>query len=90
MYLIPKNIKVKKEIFKGFGFLEIGVMTLALGLGYLLSTLVSGFQAKIFLFSLLPLTTFILLIPLPTNGTAFNILVKFIKYQKNRKVYKKY
>ena len=26
MYLIPKNVKVKKEIFRGFGILEILVM----------------------------------------------------------------
>ena len=90
MYLIPKNIRVKREVFKGFGMIEIGVMAVSMGIGYLLSLLASGFQAKVFLFSFLPLTTFILLVPLPTNGTALNILIKFIRYQTNQKKYKKY
>ena len=90
MYFIPKNIKVKKEIFKGFGILEIGAVAISLGLGYLLSLLGSIYQMQIFLFCILPLTTFILLIPLPNGGTPLNILIKFIKYMKNQKQYKKY
>ena len=88
MYLIPKNIKTKREIFKGFGILEIIVMGISLGLGYLLQMLSTNFKVKIFLFFLLPLITFILLLPLPNGNTALNILIKYIRFNKNQKIYK--
>lgn len=88
MYLIPKNIKTKKEIFKGFGILEIIVMSLCFALGYLMQMLTSSFKLKIFLFFLLPLTTFILLLPLPNGNTALNIFLKYIKYNRSQKIYK--
>jgi len=88
MYLIPKNIKTKREIFKGFGILEIIAMGISLGLGYLLQMLSTNFKVKIFLFFLLPLITFILLLPLPNGNTALNILVKYIRFNKNQKIYK--
>lgn len=88
MYLIPKNIKIKKEIFKGFGIIEIFVMGLSLLLGYLLTFLVSSYKSKIFLFFIFPLTSFLLLLPLPNDNTSFNILLKFIKYQKQQRKYK--
>jgi len=88
MYLIPKNIKTKREIFKGFGILEIIAMGISLGLGYLLQMLSTNFKVKIFLFFLLPLITFILLLPLPNGNTALNILIKYIRFNKNQKIYK--
>lgn len=88
MYLIPKNIKIKREIFKGFGILEILAMGVSLVIGLLLSYLVNGYQIKIFLFSILPLATFILLLPLPNGSTALKILIKFIKFQRSQKKYK--
>lgn len=88
MYLIPKNIKMKKEIFKGFGIIEILAMGISLGIGYLLTFLSSHFQLKVFLFAFLPLSTFILLIPLPNGSTPLKILIKFFKYQKDQKKYK--
>ncbi len=88
MYLIPKNIKTKREIFKGFGILEILAMGISLGLGYLLQMLSNNFKIKIFLFFLLPLITFILLLPLPNGNTALNIFIKYIKFNKNQKIYK--
>ena len=33
MYLIPKNIKTKKEIFKGFGIFECIAIAISLGIG---------------------------------------------------------
>lgn len=90
MYLVPKNIKVKREIFKGFGILEIGVVAISLAVGYVLSLSASAFYYRLFFFSILPLSTFILLIPLPNGSTALNILIKLIKYKKNQKQYKKY
>ena len=90
MYLIPKNIKVKKEIFKGFGILEILAVVVSISLGYVVSMLGSGFYSKAILFCIFPLTTLILLIPLPNGSTVLNIFLKFIKYQKNQKKYKKY
>lgn len=88
IYLIPKNIKVKKEIFKGIGIIELIALSCSLIIGYLLSLLVTSFQIKIFLFFIIPLILFILLLPLPNGGTSLTILIKFIKYQKNQKKYK--
>lgn len=88
MYLIPKNIKIKREIFKGFGIIEILVMSLSLGMGYLLQSFVSNFYFKIFLFFFMPLLVFILLIPLPNGTTALKIFKKFFIYRKRQKNYK--
>lgn len=88
MYLIPKNIKTKREIFKGFGIVELISIAFSLLLGYLLQMLVVDFKIKIFLFAILPLITFILLLPLPNGSTTFNILKKFIIFQNSQKKYK--
>ncbi len=88
MYLIPKNIKVKKEIFKGFGIIELLAIAISLGIGYLLTLLVNNYKLKIILFSILPLTTFLLLIPLPNGITVLKILIKFIKYKASQQIYK--
>ena len=85
MYLIPKNIKIKKEIFKGFGIIEIIIMAVSFGIGFLFQSLVSDFRLKMFLFIIFPITTFLLLLPLPNGSTPFIILKKFIQYQKNQK-----
>lgn len=88
MYLIPKNIKTKREIFKGFGILEIIAIGISLGIGYLLQMLSTHFKVKFFLFFLLPLITFILLLPLPNGNTALNIFIKYIRFNKNQKIYR--
>ena len=48
MYLIPKNIKTKSEIFSGFGIIEIIIIGLSLGIGYLFQLLSSNFYLKVF------------------------------------------
>ena len=88
IYLIPKNIKVKREIFKGFGIIEILAIALAFGIGFLLQNLTNQFQLKVLLFSSLPLLTFILLFPLPNGSTALIIFKKCIIYNYNQKKYK--
>ena len=88
MYLIPKNIKVKREIFKGFGIFEIIAVTISLGLGFLLQMLVSGFRLKIMVFFILPLLVFLLFMPLPNGSTFLKIFRKYLKYQFNQKKYK--
>ena len=88
MYLIPKNIKVKREIFRGFGIIEIIFLAISFGLGFLLQNLVSEFHTKILLFFLFPLSTFLLLLPLPNGSTPLIIFRKFLKYQHNQKNYK--
>ena len=88
MYLIPKNIKVKREIFRGFGIIEIIFLAISFGLGFLLQNLVSEFHTKIFLFFLFPLSTFLLLLPLRNGSTPLIIFRKFLKYQHNQKNYK--
>lgn len=88
MYLIPKNIKVKREIFKGFGMIEIIAIALSFGLGFLLQSFAHSFQIKIFLFFIFPLIAFLLLLPLPNGSTPLIIFKKFIKYQHKQKEYK--
>lgn len=88
MYLIPKNIKVKREVFKGFGMIEIIALALSFGLGFLLQNFTHMFHLKIFLFFIFPLTTFLLLLPLPNGSTPLIIFKKFIKFSKNQKKYK--
>ncbi len=88
MYLIPKNIKVKREIFKGFGILEILAIALSFGIGFSLQYLVNKFELKVFLFILFPLLTFIMLMPLPNGSTPLIIFKKLLKYQHNQKKFK--
>lgn len=88
MYLIPKNIKTKKEIFKGFGILEILAVGLACLIGFILQSIVTEFKLKVFLFSIVPLTTFLLIFPLPNGSTALTIFKKFIIFKKRQKIYK--
>ena len=88
MYLIPKNIKTKKEIFKGFGIIECIAIAISFGIGYFLTLLTARYKIKIFLFFILPLTTFILLIPLPNGTTALKILRRFILFSKRQRCYK--
>ena len=57
MYLIPKNIKTKREIFKGFGILEIIAMGIACGIGFLLQALVTDYKIKIVLYQRLFMTS---------------------------------
>lgn len=88
MYLIPKNIKVKKEIFKGFGILEIVAIAISFALGFLLQSFTNEFYLKIFLFFLFPLTLFLLLLPLPNGSTTLVIFKKFLRFSKSQKQYK--
>ena len=88
MYLIPKNIKTKKEIFKGFGILEILAVGLSCLVGFVLQSIVSEFKLKVFLFSIFPLTTFLLIFPLPNGSTALMIFKKFVIFKKRQKIYK--
>ena len=88
MYLIPKNIKVKREIFKGFGIIEIIAISISLAIGFLLQSIVNNFRIKVFLFFLFPITTFLLLLPLPNDSTPFIIFRKFLKFQYNQKKYR--
>lgn len=89
LYFIPKNIKIKKEIFKGFGMIEIIAMAISIAVGYLASYFIKVFHIKLFMFCIFPFTTFILLMPLPNNKTVFLILKKFFKYLTSQKVYKR-
>lgn len=89
MYFMPKNIKIKKEIFKGFGLIEIVIMAISLVTGYFFSYFTKTFYLKLILFCVFPFLTFILLMPLPNNKTLYLLLIKFLKYTINQKVYKR-
>lgn len=88
MFLIPKNIKVKREIFKGIGIVELIAISFACLIGFILQSFVNYYKFKIILFCIFPLLSVLLLIPLPNGNTILNILIKFVIYQKNQKIYK--
>lgn len=88
MYLIPKNIKIKKEIFKGIGILELISLAISFGFGYFLSCFPQDYKIKIFLFFFFPLATFLLILPLPNGSTALKIFKKFITYKRRQINYK--
>lgn len=91
MYLIPKNIKVKREIFKGYGLKEIIVVGISILIGFILSRLFGKGLIKVFLFCFLPILSFLITFPLPNgSGNALDILIKLIKFKLCQKKYKKY
>ena len=77
MYLIPKNIKTKREIFKGFGIFECIAVAI-----------VPSYKLKVIFFCVPPLLTFLLLLPLPNGSTALTIFRKFLRFKKNQRCYK--
>lgn len=91
MYLIPKNIKVKREIFKGYGVKEIVLLGLSVLFGFILAKFLGKGLVKIFFFSFFPILTFLLTLPMPTgNGNILGILIKMFKFKTSQKKYKKY
>lgn len=88
MYLIPKNIKVKREIFKGIGIIELIFISANFGLGFFLQSFFSKIKIKIFIFFIFPLLAFLLILPLPNGATPFIIFRKFLIFQKKQKKYK--
>ena len=88
MYLIPKNIKVKREIFKGIGIIELLSLFITGVLGFYFSSLTNSFHLKIFLFAFLPLINIILIIPLPNGGTIFLVLKKYFIFKTRQKNFK--
>lgn len=89
MYLIPKNIRVKREIFKGYGVKEIIFLGISIFAGYLLARLFGNGLLKVFLFSFFPILTFLITLPMP-NGNILSILIKMLKFRTSQKKYKKY
>lgn len=91
MYLIPKNIRVKREIFKGYGVKEIILLGISVLIGFTLSKLFGTGLVKVFLFCFFPILTFLLTLPLPSGkGNVLNILLKLIKFKTSQKKYKRY
>jgi hypothetical protein len=89
MYLIPKNIKVKREVFKGYGIKEIVFIFISFCLGYLMSILGSNHIIKLLLFSIPSILSILLTMPLPNGLTVFKIIQKYIKFNYNQKIFKK-
>ena len=67
---------------------ELIIIALCFVLGFLLQSYVSIYKVKIFLFSFLPIVSFLMLMPLNNGSTVFIILKKFIVYQRRKKKYK--
>ncbi len=89
MYLIPKNIKVKSEVFKGYGIKEILIVVVGLVIGYLLSMLSQTMIIKFSFFSIPLLLSFIITFPLPNGLSVIKIIIKYVKYSFFQKGYKK-
>lgn len=90
MYLIPKNIKVKREIFRGYGIKEILLLGLSIFIGFVFAKLFGKGLIKVFLFCFFPIFMFLVTLPLPTgNGNILNILVKMFKFKIRQKKYKR-
>ncbi|MBO5530820.1 MAG: PrgI family protein [Bacilli bacterium] len=87
-YFIPKNIKVKREIFKGFGLIELIVLGLSFLIGFLLQTLFTSYKIKVLSFVVFPIIVFLLFIPLPNGNNVFYIVKKYFIYKVNQKNYK--
>ena len=87
-YFIPKNIKVKREIFKGFGILELIVLGISFFIGFILQSLFDSYKIKVLSFVVLPIIVFLLFIPLPNGNNVFYIVKKFFIYKVNQKNYK--
>lgn len=68
--------------------LELIAIAISLGIGFLIQNLSSEFQIKMILFCVFPLTTLLLLLPLPNGSTALAIFKKFIIYSYKQKKYK--
>lgn len=91
MFLIPKNIKVKREVFKGYGIKEVLLIGFSMGVGFLLAKFFGTGLIKIFLFCFFPILTFLITLPMPSgNNNILDILVKMIKFKSRQKKYKKY
>jgi len=91
VYLIPKNIKVKREIFKGYGVKEILLIGLSIGIGFLLAKFLGTGLIKVFFFSFFPILTFLITLPMPSgNNNILDILIKMIRFKLSQKRYKKY
>ena len=88
MYLIPKNIKVKSEVFKGYGIKEILIIVIGLIVGYLLSLLAKAMIIKFSLFSIPLLLSLIITFPLPNGLSVIKIINKYVKYSFFQKRYK--
>ena len=91
MYLIPKNIKVKREIFRGYGIKEVLFLGISIVIGFFLSKFFGTGLVKVFLFCFFPILTFLLTLPMPSgNGNILNILLKMIKFRSSQKKFKRY
>lgn len=91
MYLIPKNIKVKREIFRGYGIKEMILLILSVLIGFLLAKFFGTGLMKVFLFCFFPILTFLITLPMPNgNGNILIVLTKMIKFRMSQKKYKRY
>lgn len=91
MYLIPKNIKVKREIFRGYGIKEMILLILSVLIGFLLAKFFGTDLMKVFLFCFFPILTFLITLPMPNgNGNILIVLTKMIKFRMGQKKYKRY
>lgn len=89
IYLIPKNIKVKKEIFKGYGLFELIFVVIGLIIGYLLSFISKNITFKLIFGSIIPIIFILLTLPLPNGLTVLKILKNYFKYRFKQKIYKR-
>ena len=91
MYLIPKNIRVKREIFKGYGIKEVLLLGLSIFVGLILAKVFGSGLLKIFLFCFFPILTFLITLPMPNgSGNILIIIIKMIRFNIRQKKFKKF
>ncbi len=90
IYHIPKNIKVKKEIFKGYGILEIIFIVIGLVIGYLLVQIPKSINLKLMLGGIFPISFILLTLPLLNGLTILKIMHKLLKYNFSQKIYMRF
>lgn len=90
MYLIPKNINVKREIFKGYGIKEVFLIGLSIITGILLAKFFGKGLVKIFLLCFFPILSFLITLPIPNNGNILEILIKLFNFKIHQKKYSRY
>ena len=80
--MIPKNVRARLEFFPGFGFRELGITVLGLGIGAIISFLIYLITNHVFsfLFAVIGCTFgFLLSKPEPHTGKSPLSLIKDIR-----------
>lgn len=92
MYMIPKNVNAKYEIFPGFGMFELLISLVGAGIGaalfYLVKLLGVPLPLALFIGIIFPVTAFFSSMNDPRTGMSLILMLKHFRQYKDRQ--KKY